>query len=471
MKKLFYLTLLLICSSSLFQSCEKEDVYFENNLSNYTSILKEQFNYEDYKKALPYKFEVQWDKGIEAYSEDLELAYYEFPVIYTSTLNPNNIFNANKTANTKKSFKVIAIENESDNYNFYIVKFIQNLKNENSILSNADLHLSQITSDFNGFIHLLNKKNEIVYAKKVTKNGNNKIYFAKEFKKRSFEKIVIEECHTVTVHHYIDYYYDRGDYLEYNSTRYIGTTHEWSCDYVYLSGLNSGGGGSGAYSSGSGDNGAYNNCDDPIHGCVHEIEDAVVSGWNENTALEIGPDNPINDVTDFLKCFDSTKSATITIYVNEPDPGTGKTHNNTFVGHTFVSIQQGSNTCTFGYYPVSDNIYPIINNSGQSTLGDDGSGNEPFSASISTTIGGSVLGQIINASTNYNPTYHLDNYNCTDFAIELANISGMSLPQCNGIWPGGGGSNPGTLGAYIRSLTTANTNTVGGKAPATNKGC
>ena len=194
------------------------------------------------------------------------------------------------------------------------------------------------------------------------------------------------------------------------------------------------------------------------------------NSWTNGDVIVENPDNPINDIIDYLKCFDPTQSASLTIYVNEPSPGTGKTHNGTFVGHTFISISQGSNVSTFGFYPVSNNIYPYINNSSSSILGDDGNGNKPFSASVSTTLTSTQLSQILNKAKNYNLTYHLDTYNCTDFAIDIGNLGGLSLPPSNGTWPGGGGSNPGTLGQHIRSLSSG-TNTTGGKAPQTNKGC
>ncbi len=50
--------------------------------------------------------------------------------------------------------------------------------------------------------------------------------------------------------------------------------------------------------------------------------------------------------------------------------------------------------------------------------------------------------------------YHLDNYNCTDFALGCAASSGNPLPDTFGEWPGGGGSNPGDLGEDIREVLT-----------------
>jgi len=71
--------------------------------------------------------------------------------------------------------------------------------------------------------------------------------------------------------------------------------------------------------------------------------------------------------------------------------------------------------------------------------------------------------------------YHLNHNNCTDYALEVGNQAGMGLPECNGMWPGGGGSNPGTLGEHIRNRPAdpnfpTQTNT-GSTAPLTNKSC
>lgn len=169
-------------------------------------------------------------------------------------------------------------------------------------------------------------------------------------------------------------------------------------------------------------------------------------------------------------------NATLTIYALEPNPGSGDTSVVTIagasVGHTFISITQGNSTSVYGYYPVSNWINPW-NTSGSSVLGNDS--NNLFSASITTTISGGQLQLIINASINFNTTYNLNTYNCTDFAIEMGNLGGLNLPPSNGTWTNGGnGSNPGTLGMEIRNRNqqqgqTINTN--GGNSPATDKGC
>ena len=190
-------------------------------------------------------------------------------------------------------------------------------------------------------------------------------------------------------------------------------------------------------------------------------------------AKEIDPDDVEQIAANILNL--RNQNATLTIYALEPNPGSGDTSVTTItgasVGHAFISITQGNNTNLYGYYPVSNWINPW-NTTGTSVLGNDS--NNPFSSSITTTISGSQLQQIINASINFNSTYNLNTYNCTDFAIEMGNLGGLNLPECNGTWRNGNGSNPGTLGIEIRNRSNQQgqtTNTNGGNSPVTHKGC
>ncbi len=51
------------------------------------------------------------------------------------------------------------------------------------------------------------------------------------------------------------------------------------------------------------------------------------------------------------------------------------------------------------------------------------------------------------------PTHNLNTYNCSDFGLDIMESVGLSLPNTAGVWPGGGGRNPGDLGEDIRALT------------------
>ena len=53
-------------------------------------------------------------------------------------------------------------------------------------------------------------------------------------------------------------------------------------------------------------------------------------------------------------------------------------------------------------------------------------------------------------------TYDLNTNNCTDAAIGAGAAVGISVPDTQGTWPFGGGSNPGDLGEDLRLLNNNN---------------
>lgn len=74
---------------------------------------------------------------------------------------------------------------------------------------------------------------------------------------------------------------------------------------------------------------------------------------------------------------------------------------------------------------------------------------------------------------NYDKTYDLNEYNCTDFGIGVFNAAGYSLPKTTGSWGVGSGRNPGDLGQDIRSLNNSNfqINKNGGTTPLNKGNC
>lgn len=176
-----------------------------------------------------------------------------------------------------------------------------------------------------------------------------------------------------------------------------------------------------------------------------------------------------------MNCFDLSKKAKITLYVEQPKPNSRDTWTgsklNPNVGHTFVSITQGGITRNIGFYP-NGRIYPTLKPSANSVLRNDSE--HIYHVSVSTNITSSQLSSVVNNISNFNSTYNLDSYNCTDFGIEIANSVGMNIPDTRGTWDGGGGSNPGDLGQDIRNLTSNSNrtvNTTAGRAPKNNGKC
>ncbi len=185
------------------------------------------------------------------------------------------------------------------------------------------------------------------------------------------------------------------------------------------------------------------------------------------------PDHPISDNKCFFSTVDLNKGATLTIYVDEPKPGTGEVVKWINVGHTFIGITQGENQYTYGFYPNVPGIRTIGNGNFPSVLGkDDG---HTFSVSFSAEISPEQLQKIVELSQkSYGRQYNLSYSNCTDFAISVANLANITLPYCKGTWTGGGGSAPGVLGKALRDSNTFKNkiNTDGGKAPASKgNGC
>lgn len=163
-------------------------------------------------------------------------------------------------------------------------------------------------------------------------------------------------------------------------------------------------------------------------------------------------------------------SATLTIYVDQPIANSSKVLSiSGHVGHTFIGISQGNNNSIFGFYPEADKL------PGESDAGKLGNDQETkFDVSISSGITATQLSKIIDYVNNRNTGYNLNTYNCTDFALSIATIAGVNLPDTYSSWGIGGGSNPAALGQDIRNFTLKSgmtRNTEGGTPPANKKTC
>ncbi|MGN7720241.1 hypothetical protein [Chitinophaga sp. 22620] len=169
------------------------------------------------------------------------------------------------------------------------------------------------------------------------------------------------------------------------------------------------------------------------------------------------PTAPVN-ISDFLKCFNRLKGATFTIYADQPvagarnsiDLGAGGTD----VGHAFVTIEQTSlgvtYSRTFGFYPRGD--AGLLSPQDNAAFSNDG--NQGYDVKITKTITPSQLSAIIHKAVSASSVpYNLYQYNCANFAIDLANLAGMNVPYSKGtFFPA---CNPGELGQDLRSIPGA----------------
>jgi hypothetical protein len=194
----------------------------------------------------------------------------------------------------------------------------------------------------------------------------------------------------------------------------------------------------------------------------------------QGTSLAIDIEGEKIDPKEETKCLDKSKPAVLTVYVQQPNENTRDKLGANSVGHTFIGIQQGTIQRLIGFYPDSPNASLI--SSQKSELHDNS--NTLYHVSISIEIDAAKLINVINYIDNYSQTYDLNNYNCSDFAISVAEKGGLNLPKTTGSYNAVlvkfKGRNPGDLGQDIRNMSTpsgATKSLTKGNAPKKKGGC
>ncbi len=150
-------------------------------------------------------------------------------------------------------------------------------------------------------------------------------------------------------------------------------------------------------------------CPDTVHGCYYDDEEKLFQAVYES------PDKPIIDVDEYVKCFNTNTSAKVTLYSDQPNPGTRDAYNGTDVGHAFFSIEQSINgdiiRRTMGFYPDEDKVNPITDRSSPSAFGNDD--NRGYNIRYEQDVSGAQLSSVLNIVSNASGIYHLNNNNCT----------------------------------------------------------
>ncbi|GEP94530.1 hypothetical protein CCY01nite_07900 [Chitinophaga cymbidii] len=104
---------------------------------------------------------------------------------------------------------------------------------------------------------------------------------------------------------------------------------------------------------------------------------------------------------------------------------------------------------TIGFYAQTP-IDPMKKKSGASMLGDDAG--RKYDIKWETYVGGDQLSEMLSGAIHYAGTYHIENYNCANFVLDILSMGGIQLPRTEGWWITGRGLNPGNLGEDIRQL-------------------
>jgi hypothetical protein len=185
---------------------------------------------------------------------------------------------------------------------------------------------------------------------------------------------------------------------------------------------------------------------------------------------------------DFMKCFqgvpDQGATMKITVYVQEPWPGTTFNIGPNSVGHTAIGLTKtsGSQTITqvVGFYPdatLLDKIHApskIVNNGGDLE----------YNNSITYTVSAADFQKISDYIANPPATYDLTFFNCTNFVYEACKKGNITLPDPYSTV--GPASPPGAvavmapagIGSSIEKLKgQSNVNSNGGTTPKSKGAC
>ncbi|MBW4362443.1 hypothetical protein [Flavobacterium taihuense] len=180
------------------------------------------------------------------------------------------------------------------------------------------------------------------------------------------------------------------------------------------------------------------------------------------------------DPKEELKCFNKTSGATLTIYVQQPNENSEDIIGANSVGHAFIGIEQNGIVRQLGFYPIqsSNSALVAVGKTYDSEIR--GNNNYLYHVSISKNINSSELNSIINYIENYPKTYNVNSYACTDFAINVGNIGGMSLKSTTVSSFTYSGRSPGKLGQEIRSMNSTSVlsiNKSSNKSPQSKGNC
>ena len=140
------------------------------------------------------------------------------------------------------------------------------------------------------------------------------------------------------------------------------------------------------------------------------------------------------------------------------------------MGHTFISLSHSTggntNTLVFGLYPL-DGANPLSPETDRAIVDD---GGHDYNVSYSFDLTCSDFNMILQEAIQIQGSnYNLNSNNCTDFGINLGNSIDLSIPDSQGTWGVGGGSNPGDLGEDLRTYNqhSGTISATPGTAPST----
>jgi hypothetical protein len=186
----------------------------------------------------------------------------------------------------------------------------------------------------------------------------------------------------------------------------------------------------------------------------------------------ISGESPIANIIDYNKCFTNAPGTDhtyqVAVCVDQPTPrtrdpwgvsglglgGSSAGSNPVDVGHTFLVMTEitpfGTICRNVGFFPTG--IVTPLNPSSPGQLNNNQ--NHGFNISLTINVTNSQFFQVLDyIDQGNNFIYDLNSNNCTTFALSALRDAGIDLPATDGIWPRGGGNDPGDLGEDIRDMS------------------
>jgi hypothetical protein len=405
-KATFYFGFIFIL---IFFSCKKENISI-NQVSQKSfsdssvQYLKTQLPSEDFEKL-----DVQNKKVLRYHGKNIGVQIFE---------------------KNQSSGKYLLVKKDGNSYSGNWID-MSNLKLSNDSLANGTVRLQNINRETQ--VNLTVKNNEVTQAIKTSNNFSHyQIINYKHLDKRlcSYSR---EEKEEVELPEIIIY---RSPDVDFISLYWLFDEASEFEDMYY------GGGGGGETNFGGGGGNSSDNV--------------------TSAPTFTPPTKPIADIKTEVKCFSNNASSTysISVNINEPSPGTRNVFEpfaSFLVGHTFLTLEQhnadGSSIVrNIGFYPKNsvkpgDPLDAAI-------FGDDS--NTPFDVSLKIQVSGSDFNTVIHNLANQTLVYDLNNFNCTNSAMDALKSININLPSTKSNGALFSGNDPGDLGEDIRNMDLNN---------------
>ncbi len=196
-----------------------------------------------------------------------------------------------------------------------------------------------------------------------------------------------------------------------------------------------------------------------------------------------GEDHTKVNSKQFMDCFGNIANAgasmQVTVYVQEPFPGTSFAVGPNSVGHVAIGLTKSNGitsvTQVLGFYPDATGLSKL---NAPSKIVNNG-GDLDYNVSITYTVSATQFNQITSYISNPPSTYDLSTFNCTNFVYSACQAGSITLPDANSVTGFNAATmsldysmTPNGLGSSIENLKGAsNVNTNGGTTPNSKGPC